>query len=69
MLSWDPGGRKYTKKYLEKLRPGKNRIYPNFEERRPNGKRVRLDVLFEDLVDVRREPIPNLRLFLDRPVF
>ena len=56
------------KKILEKSRQDPTNIHSNLEERCPNRQCIRLDVLFEDLVYVWCEPIPYLRLFLDRPV-
>lgn len=55
------------KKFL-RSRDGETRIRPNLEERRPNGKRIRLDVLFQDFVDIWREPVPYLGLLLHRPM-
>lgn len=65
---WDPDGKTCTDNILEIPPPGQNRIHSHLEERSPNWERIGLDVLFEYLVDVWGEPVPYLRLFLDRPV-
>lgn len=56
------------KKILKESLSDPIHAYPNLEERCPDRQCIRLDVPFEDLVYVRHEPIPYLRLFFYRPV-